>query len=227
MKEEKFEKVLTPPFRMSYPHLFEKYSMDGKSPKYQLAMLFPKRANLGDLFNLYQKAVVEKFGNQVPNNLKNPFLDGDKQNGDSSKGCWVLRTMTSREVNIIDHKKVDVISPKYVIPGYWARATVNCFYWSKRSDQGVIINQGFSFGLQNVQLLPIEAVIKLYEGQDLDYELVEEAFGGTSTPAKDDFEEVYVPSDNPANYQMDTSADWTKNAPNSDRNPFDDIPFNL
>lgn len=208
-EKKEFKKVLTPPFRMSYPHLFKPYSMDGKDPKYQLAMLFPKKADLRELMQLAKQIAIEEWGEPLPKGLKWPFLNGDDQNDENSHGCILIRTATSRVPSVIgiNKKKDAVISEKDVIPGFWARATVNCYAWTHRNAQGKIMKQGVSFGLQNVQLLPIEAVIALYKGQNLFYELTEESFVGNSGPAEADFDAIDMPSENPGNYET-TSGDW-------------------
>lgn len=187
-----FIKVMTPPFRMSYPHLFKPYSMDNNEPKFQLTMLFPKGADLKALIKAADQSMTAKWG-QRPKKFKSPFLDGDEMEQESFHGTTFIRTATKEMPSIINGRKEEVIESHLVKAGFWARATVNPYCWTFKSKKGV------SFGLLNVQLLPLDFVIDFYKSQKLDYDFVEEPFTSRTT-ADQDFDEVDDPGEDPSNY---------------------------
>lgn len=166
--------VMTPQFRVSFPNVFRpgRPMQEGAEPKYGVAMLFPKGADLSKLKAAAQAACVEMWGADQakwPKNLRSPFRDqGEKAPewaGYEPGAIFVTATSKTRP-GLVDAQVQDIIEEKDFYPGCYARATVNAFCYDKAGNRGV------SFGLNNVQ--------KLADGEPL----------GGRTRATDDFEAV-------------------------------------
>lgn len=189
--------VRTPPFRISYPHLFTPHSMDGKNPKFQLTMVFPKGANFDKLNRLVIEAAKKKFG-QVPKKLKWPFLDGDEMENDQNHGAVILRTNTQRKPGVVNPDRSPIYEEDQhtIISGYWAWATVNAWPWVNKYKE-----KGVSFSPQLIQLLPLSTVIDFYAKNDkISYDIVEETFSGSVGNAEEVFDNLVAAEDNPDEY---------------------------
>lgn len=180
------KKVLTPEFRVSFPHVFEKHSgFEGQEEKYSIVMLFPKSTDLKELKRAAFNAAVEKWGpkDKWPKNLRMPFRDGDeKQDLAGYEGTIFASASSKQKPQVVSNKKVDGQFPRIeksdetFYAGCYARATLIAFSYDKAGNKGV------SFSLQNVQ--------KIKDG---------EAFSGKKN-ADDEFEDIEDGSENAENY---------------------------
>ena len=151
-------KILTPVFRLSYPHVFEKHHNDlAKRDQYDLVMLFDKKtakADLKGMYELMQKVATVAFGAN-PKGLKNPFKDGDtatnqageliKERNPSCEGQYVLSVWAKQKPGVVNGKNEIVLDQDEVYGGCYCRAQVNCYAYSQGGNCGV------SFGLLHVQ----------------------------------------------------------------------------
>lgn len=161
------EKVLTSKFRVSFPAVFvPRSAMDGAEPKYSLVMLFPKTEDISKLKAIAKAAVVEKWGDKVPKDLRSPFRDGDEKELDGYAGCTFITASSKQKPGLVDGNREPIISADEFYAGCYARATVNAYAYDRNGNKGV------AFGLQNIQ--------KLGEG---------EPFSGRTKP-EDDFDAV-------------------------------------
>lgn len=184
------KKCMTPEFRVSFPHVFEKHTgFDGQEPKYSLVMLFSKKTDLKDLKRAAFNAATEKFGpkEKWPKNLRLPFRNGDEKSDLAGYEGTIFVTASSKLApQVIGNKKVDGQFPRLekddglFYAGCYARATLIAFAYDKAGNKGV------SFSLQNVQ--------KLKDG---------EAFSGRKD-ADAEFDEVDDGSDDASNYGSDS-----------------------
>jgi hypothetical protein len=143
------DNIMTPEFRVSYPHVFEAQSKDDGSKVYTMACLFPKGANLDALKKDAMRALTEKFGadqTKWPKNLKSPFRDQGEKEGDGYEAGAIFINVTSRQKpGLVDRSNQPIIDPSEFYEGCYARATVRAFYYDKKGNKGV------SFGLRNIQ----------------------------------------------------------------------------
>lgn len=163
------DKVITPEFRVSFPNVFRpaKSMQPNSEPKYGLAMLFPKGADLSALKKAAAEAVKEKWGDAPPKNLRSPFRDqGEKEFEGYEEGAIFISATSKQKPGLVDGGNQDIIDESEFYAGCYARASVRAFAYDQSGNRGV------AFGLQNVQ--------KLRDGDPL---------GGRSKP-QDDFEPV-------------------------------------
>lgn len=147
------DKVMTPVFRASFCHLFEKTTpKGGGKPHYSITMIFEDDADLSDMKRIVQQALTEKFGDtQRPGKIKNPFRKGTSEEYDLIKypeynGKIVTAARAyNQPPGVLDQKSGQtIISPDDIYSGCYCRASVTAYYYDVSGNKGV------AFGLQNV-----------------------------------------------------------------------------
>jgi len=143
-------KVMTPEFRVSFPHVFRaRAAEEGQEPKFSITMLFPKDADLSKLEAAAKDAIKEKWGDKPPKKLRSPFRDQaekDEYEGYEEGAIFVNATSKSRP-GLVDRDVQAIIDEAEFYAGCYARATINAFAYDVKGNRGV------AFGLQNIQKL--------------------------------------------------------------------------
>lgn len=169
------KQVVTPKFRVSFPHLFEKEKYEEGKPKFNVTMLFPKDTNMEALEKAALLAKEEKFGKKKIKGLKSPFKDGDEvdEEGDpvfaydGYEDHWAVKASTEYEsLEIVDRKRQFITNPAEVYAGCYGRALVKAVAYETK------LSKGITFALVHFQ--------KLDEG---------EPFGGERVSARDAFDD--------------------------------------
>lgn len=189
------QRLITPVFRLSYPHLFKAQApKPTDKPKYSITMLFPKGTDLMgqtlatdsepsrpiSLKDVIRNAKLQEFGAQEnwPKNLLSPVNDGDeKAENEGYKGHWVIKATSNEESRpgIVDSDGVPITEASIIYPGCYCRAYVYARVWEYMGKQGV------QFILDHVQ--------KMKDGKSFGGKKpVEQVFGPVS--AGDDEEET-------------------------------------
>jgi hypothetical protein len=160
---KKSGRLITPPFRVSFPSVFEKASYNNGTPRFSLtALFFPKTFNDAD--NIKWKAIaaaldavsIEGFKKpmkELDRGLyKTPFHKGDEKEyegyGDPSMRYCTLAN-SKRRPQIIDIRSGNAITSENAeefYAGCWARASVNPYWFNN-------IGKGVALGLGNIQKL--------------------------------------------------------------------------
>jgi hypothetical protein len=147
-KEEKEQcRVLTPEFRVSYPHVFKPQGMQGKkdaAKKYSITMLFPKDTDLTLIKKAMTNAKIQKFGpkEKWPKNLESCVSDGDSpKNADKEgyAGHWVIKAGSGEDQKpgVVDQNVEPIIDQSSFYPGCYARASCLAYIWDNEFGQGV------------------------------------------------------------------------------------------
>lgn len=145
------KKVLTPNFRVSFPHVFTPQADQNGKQKYSLVMLFSKKEDLSKIKTAIKDAVAEKWGAKVPQNLRMPLRDGDakaKENPElygSYTGCYFIQASTVQQPGLVDESCEPIIDPREFYAGCYAHATITAYGYDRNGNKGVGI------GLQNIQ----------------------------------------------------------------------------
>lgn len=160
------KKIITPQFRVSFPHIMNAAKNMQGNMRYSLVMLFPKSVDLSKLKEIAREAAVEKWGDKIPEDLKHPFRDGNSKTYDGYKDTIFCSTQSVARPGLVDENKQTIIAPEDFYAGCYAIATITAYAYD------VVGNKGVSFGLQNV--------MKVKDG---------EPFSGKSTP-QDDFDSI-------------------------------------
>jgi hypothetical protein len=203
MAKQKVDKeksrLLTPEFRVSYPHVFKPNSIKGSKPKFSVTMLFDKKTDLTPIKNAIRAAKIAAFGSKEnwPDDLESPVLDGDGKAGldrngerkEGYKGCWAIKASTGEDQRpgVVDENVEPITEPGKFYPGCFARAYVYAYVWDNEFGRGV------GFILDHVQ--------KLRDGK---------SFGGKK-PADQVFTPVNAGPDNEdddGDFESDGEADF-------------------
>lgn len=153
-------KVITNEVRLSYPHLFEKYSnIPGQEPKYSVTILIPKSdTQTKQRIDAAMQAAKEqglstKWNGTAPAMVPTPLHDGDgvRPNGEAfgeeCKGHWVMTASSKLQPEVVDQNIQPVISQTEIYPGVYARVSINFFPYFAAGKKGI------GCGLGNVQKL--------------------------------------------------------------------------
>lgn len=151
-------RLLTPQFRVSFPHVFKPSVMKGTNnpPKYSVTMLFPKDSNIKPLQEVIKQAKIAKFGpnkNDWPEGIASPVDDGDDPKHAKKEGYaghWVLKASTGADQRpgVFDEKVQEIVDPSRFYPGCYAKAYVYAYVWEFPKGSGRF---GVSFILDHVQ----------------------------------------------------------------------------
>lgn len=151
-------KAVTPPFRVSFPAVFEASSYQGSDPKYSVVMLFyPDKFTDADkrawaavqaIADAASKDMFKKLVKDLPGNFKKPLRDGaEKAHLDGYGEGMVFGTASSKQrPGLVDRERQPILAEDEFYPGCWARATVTAYPYDN-------IGKGVAFGLHNLQKL--------------------------------------------------------------------------
>lgn len=148
-------RLLTPEFRVSYPHVFKANSIKGSKPKFSVTMLFPKDSDLSPIKEAIKQAKIVAFGpnkDNWPEDLESPVTDGDKPKFADKAGYaghWAIKASTNEDQRpgVVDANVQPITDPSEFYPGCYARASVYAYVWSFGGKQGI------SFILDHIQKL--------------------------------------------------------------------------
>ena len=177
-------KCWTPPFRVSFPSVFEASSFEGSKPKYSVVGLwYPKKfddkqkALWRAIHVELDKATKEKFKKaykDLPPNFKKAIRDGEEKSHLEGYGAGCMfGTMSSlQRPGVIDRNKDIITDSSVLYPGCWARATVTVYAYDNKG-------KGVALGLHNIQ--------KLGEGENFSGRAAaDEDFGDDASEVWDD-----------------------------------------
>jgi len=151
-------KAVTPPFRVSFPSIFEASSYQCGDPKYSVAMLFyPDKFSEADkrawqamqaIADAASKDKFKKLIKDLPGNFKRPLRDGaEKAHLDGYGEGMMFGTASSKQrPGLVDRNKQPILTEEEFYPGCWARATVTAYPYDN-------VGKGVAFGLHNLQKL--------------------------------------------------------------------------
>jgi hypothetical protein len=167
-------RIVTPTFRVSYPHVFKAQApKQNDEPKFSITMLFAKDSDLTVIKTAIKNAKLAEFGGKEnwPRDLLSPVTDGDDPkhaDKDGYKGHWVIKAACNQDQRpqVVDQNVEPIINQADFYAGCFARAHIYAHTWEYMGKQGI------RFSLDSVQ--------KVAEGK---------AFGGRKA-AKDVFSPI-------------------------------------
>jgi hypothetical protein len=192
---KKSSRLLTPPFRVSFPQVFEKASYNNGTLRFSLtALFFPKaftdkdKAKWQAILAALNQVSIDGFKKPMKELdrgvFKLPFHKGDEKDyegyGDADMRYCTMAN-SKRRPQIIDLKSGNPITSENAdefYAGCWARASVNPYWFNK-------IGKGLSLGLGNIQKLKDDKSFEGFTSAEDDFgdDDVSGDFGG----ADDDF----------------------------------------
>ena len=123
-------------------------------------ILIPKRdeVTITKFKNVINAVAREKWGDNIPSNLKVSFRDGDKAGkggvpdgteagAEPYGGHYFMSVKSDRQPGVLDQNKEPIIDPTAIASGDYGCVSVNCFPFDNKFGKGI------SFGLGNIQLV--------------------------------------------------------------------------
>lgn len=168
---KKSSRLLTPPFRVSFPQVFEKAAYNNGTPRFSLVGLFfpakftdKDKAKWQAILAALNQVSIEGFKKPMKDLdrgiFKLPFHKGDEKSyegyGDPAMRYCTMAN-SKRRPQILDVKSGNVIASENsedFYAGCWARASVNPYWFNN-------IGKGLALGLGNIQKLKDD---KSFEG---------------------------------------------------------------
>ena len=132
-----------------------KNELSGKD-EFSTQILIPKTdtETIAALKAAAKEALVAKFGDKIPKNVRNPLRDGDtetKQDGSplgkEYQGCFFCNVKSTSKPGAIDSHGNDLIGADDIVSGDYIRVSLNAYAYSQAGNNGV------SFGLNNILLV--------------------------------------------------------------------------
>jgi len=181
------KKITTPIFRCSFLRVFTPAKDQFGRDVYEVTMLFEPqdyKAHKDKFEEIIEEATELFFGppGKRPEMLKTPFRKGVQRSHSYPQGFdlteypdyegKMIAPARSYEIQpgIVNAQREDIIDPKEVYSGMYARASIVAYGYDNKGGKGI------AFGLQNIQ--------KIKDG---------EYMGSNRGPAADDFEDYEVP----------------------------------
>lgn len=139
------QRILTPEFRVSFPHMFKPSSIRGSAPKYSVTMLFAKNSDIKPLQAAIRAAKVAQFGpnkDQWPEDIESCVVDGDNPkfaNREGYKGHWAIKAQSNEDQKpgLVDQNVQPILEQSKFYPGCHARAYVFARVWEFGGKYGV------------------------------------------------------------------------------------------
>lgn len=158
-------RLVTPKFRLSYPHLFVPHAMeDGGKKQYSITMLFGKDTKMmgstppdkdgvvhpRSILKAVRNAKIVEFGKDEsnwPEDIESPFRDGDDEKFSDKEGYaghWAIKAISGEDQRptVVDHNMEEIKSASDIYPGCYARAFVYAYVWyfGKKCGVGFILD---------------------------------------------------------------------------------------
>ncbi len=146
------QKLITPPFRVCFPNVFEKRAFNDGEPKFSVMAVFdPASFGKAEIvaFKRLQKAAEEASKDKLHKPLaevRSPFRKGaEKAHLEGIEEGFIFMTLSTKmRPGVIDREMQPIIDEEVFYPGCYARATVNAYAYDN-------VSKGVAFGLQNIQ----------------------------------------------------------------------------
>ncbi len=144
-------KVVFGPCRLSYTHVFQKYSPDGAGDgKFMTNVLIPKNEKktvkaLNEAVEAAKKAaIVSKWGGKEPKKIDLPLRDGDERDDDTYADHYFLNAKCNTRPGLIDRQKNPIVDEEEIYSGVWAIVSVTFYGYDVNG------NRGIACGLNNI-----------------------------------------------------------------------------
>lgn len=144
-------KVIFGPCRLSYTHVFEKYTPDdGGEGKYMTNVLIPKsekktiEAIKKAIEAAKKAAIVAKWGGKEPKKLDMALRDGDEKDDEVYEDHYYVNAKSNTRPGVVDRKKVPIVDKEEVYSGVWAIVSVSFYGYDVSGNKGV------ACGLNNI-----------------------------------------------------------------------------
>lgn len=161
--------------------------------KWSSMILFPKKdtGTIDKIKKLINAMALEKWGNNIPKNLKVSFRDGDKATVEGGVpdgteagaepygGHYFMTIKSDRQPGIVGPDREPILDAGVIVSGDYGCISMNGYAWDNKNGKGI------SFGLGNIQFLKKgEPLGGAQIAPDKDFTPIAEAQGEGSDPVE-------------------------------------------
>lgn len=144
--------VVFGPCRLSYTHLFNKYTPYGDSSngKFMTSVIISKeeketvKALQQAIETAKKAAITAKWGGKEPKKLDLPLRDGDDKEDEVYEGNYYVNAKSANRPGIVDKHRNPIVDEDEIYSGVWAIVSVTFFGYEVSGNRGV------ACGLNNV-----------------------------------------------------------------------------
>lgn len=141
-------KVILGPVRLSYAHVFHKYSPEGtdEEGKYSAVLIIPKteketvKAVRQAIESAKAAGMASKWSGKEPKKLDLPLRDGDDPENDKDEsfaGSYYLNAKSKTRPGVVDRKLEPITDEEEVYSGCYAIASVTFYAYDVSGNRGV------------------------------------------------------------------------------------------
>lgn len=136
--------------RCGYVHIAKpRINNLNKNEEYSMQLVIPKNsATAKTMLEAINSAMAEKWGNNVPLNLRLPLRDADieKKDIEHMQGCYFTNVKSNERPGVVGPDGFPYPDPEDCRAGDYFRLSLGCFAYDQPTN-------GVSFGLNNVQFV--------------------------------------------------------------------------
>jgi hypothetical protein len=141
-------RLITPTCRLSFPYLFRpaKPMTDGGEEKYQCELIFDEGQDLSALKAAANKAAGDKWGDNIPKNIRTPFRKGSERDSEGyPDDCTFIGARSKDKPGVVlGANREACVDQSEVYGGCYVKVSVTAFAYDTSGNKGV------SFALNNV-----------------------------------------------------------------------------
>jgi len=137
-------KVITGKARLSYVHIWEKYSQDEGDEKYSVSLIIPKsdKKTIKKMEQAIENAAKNgktKLGGKIPTNLKTPLRDGDddRPEDEAYAKSFFVNCSSKTRPGIVDKDRNPVMDQEEVYSGCYCIVSVTMFAFNSNGNKGI------------------------------------------------------------------------------------------
>lgn len=158
MVELREVEIVTEPFRLAFPALFEPkpVAQGEEKTSYQATLLLPPDANLKPFLRCIAAAMRDEWGKVEKITAgrsgwsphAQPIKPCDGRYAGFDEGWHFIRTSSQYQPSVVDQRKQEILDPNRIFAGCWCRFHLNTYAWKHP-----VGGKGVSFSLNAVQLV--------------------------------------------------------------------------
>lgn len=129
--------LLTPEFRVSFPHIFKA----DDNGTFGLSMIFDSDVDFSVLEGAVETLIKEKYPKGAPKGIMLPILDGaDSNRTEHENKLYINGKCGKYRPGLVDQNKQDIVDESEFYPGCWARAVITLYQWAYLGKCGISVN---------------------------------------------------------------------------------------
>ena len=139
MSKTKTNEVVTPEFIVNFPRLFDKGTKGPDEGKYSIMMMFSMQTDISAIKNVVQEAAKEKWGGNIPADLRTPWKNGNTTNLEEAKDKILIRSWSKHKPGVIDSEgnEIEAFDKDNIYSGSIGKAIIRAYAYDKNIEKSI------------------------------------------------------------------------------------------